>query len=44
VEGAECAAARLAVAASVVVVADRKGDIYASFARRPAAVDLALSR
>jgi hypothetical protein len=40
VEGAECAAACLAGAASVVVVADREGDIYASFARRPAAVDL----
>jgi len=39
-EAAECAAARLAKAASVVVVADREGDIYASFARRPAAVDL----
>ncbi len=39
-EGAECAAACLADAASVVVVADREGDIYASFARRPAAVDL----
>ena len=39
-EGAECAAARLAGAASVVVVADREGDIYASFARRPAGVDL----
>lgn len=39
-EGAECAAACLTEAASVVVVADREGDIYASFARRPAAVDL----
>lgn len=39
-EGAKCAAACLAGAASVVVVADREGDIYASFARRPAAVDL----
>ena len=40
-EGAECGAAYLAEAASVVVVADREGDIiYASFARRPAAVDL----
>jgi hypothetical protein len=39
-EGAECAAACLPEAASVVVVADREGDIYASFARRPAAVDL----
>lgn len=39
-EAAECAAARLAKAASVVVVADREGDIYASFARRPATVDL----
>lgn len=39
-EGADCAAAVLAEAASVVVVADREGDIYASFARRPAAVDL----
>ncbi len=39
-EGAECAAACLADAASVVVVADREGDIYASFARCPAGVDL----
>jgi hypothetical protein len=39
-EGAECAAACLAEAAAVVVVADRGGDIYASFARRSAAVDL----
>ncbi|HEY5310165.1 MAG TPA: IS4 family transposase, partial [Casimicrobiaceae bacterium] len=39
-EGAECAAAVLAEAASVVVVADREGDIYASFARCPAGVDL----
>jgi hypothetical protein len=39
-EGAECAAAGLAEAASVVVVADREGDIYASFARRPATIDL----
>src|SRR5664279_4509001 len=39
-EGAECAAACLTEAASVVVVADREGDIYASFARRPAGVDL----
>jgi len=30
----------LAQAASVVVVADRESDIYASFARRPASVDL----
>ena len=40
VEGAECAAARLAGAASVVVVADREGDIYSGFARCPAGVDL----
>jgi hypothetical protein len=39
-EGAECAAACLTDAASVVVVADREGDIYASFARCPAGVDL----
>ena len=39
-EGADCAAACLADAASVVVVADREGDIYASFARRPEEVDL----
>ena len=39
-EGVECGAAHLSEAASVVVVADREGDIYASFARRPAAVDL----
>lgn len=39
-QGAECAAACLPAAASVVVVADRESDIYASFARRPAAVDL----
>jgi hypothetical protein len=39
-EGAECAAACLTEAASVVVVADREGDIYASFARCPAGVDL----
>ncbi len=39
-QGAECAAARLPAAASVVVVADRESDIYASFARRPAAIDL----
>jgi hypothetical protein len=39
-QGAACAAARLAAAASVVVVADRESDLYASFARRPAAVDL----
>lgn len=39
-EGAESAAARLAEAASVVVVADREGDIFASFARRPTTVDL----
>ena len=39
-EGAECAAALLSEAASVVVVADREGDIYAGFARRPAGVDL----
>ncbi len=39
-EGAECAAARLAGAASVTVVADREGDIYAAFARRPQGVDL----
>jgi hypothetical protein len=39
-DGADCAAARLTEAASVVVVADREGDIYASFARRPAAVEL----
>jgi hypothetical protein len=37
---AECAAVHLAGAASAVVVADREGDIYASFARRPEAVDL----
>jgi len=40
VEGAEWAAARLAGAASVVVVADREGDIYSGFARCPAGVDL----
>ncbi len=41
VEEAECAAACLAGAASVVVVvADREGDIYSSFARCPAGVDL----
>ena len=40
VEGAACAAARLAGVASVVVVADREGDIHASFARCPAGVDL----
>ena len=39
-EGAACAAARLAGVASVVVVADREGDIHASFARCPAGVDL----
>ena len=39
-DGAECAAAHLPEATSVVVVADREGDIYASFARRPAGVDL----
>jgi len=40
VEGAEWTAARLAGAASVVVVADREGDIYSGFARCPAGVDL----
>ncbi len=39
-EGAECAAACLPAATSVVVVADRESDIYASFARRREAVDL----
>ena len=39
-DGAECAAAHLPEAASVVVVADREGDIYASFARRPTEIDL----
>ena len=39
-EGADCAAACLAGAASVTVVADREGDIYAAFARRPPGVDL----
>ena len=39
-ERAECAAAQLPEAASVVVVADREGDIYAGFARRPVGVDL----
>jgi len=39
-EGAELAAAHLApVAAQVVVVSDREGDIYPMFARRPAATD-----
>ena len=38
--GATQAAARLPGAASVVVVADRESDIYESFARRPAGVDL----
>ena len=39
-DGAAQAGARLAQAASVVVVADRESDSYASFARRPASVDL----
>ena len=39
-DGAAQAGTRLAQAASVVVVADREGDLYASFARRPASVDL----
>jgi hypothetical protein len=39
-EAAEFAAAHLApVAAQVVVVADREGDIYPLFARRPAAIE-----
>ena len=38
--GAEQAVAHLTDAAAVVVVADREGNIYAGFARRPAAVDL----
>lgn len=39
-DGAVQAGERLADAVSVVVVADRESDIYASFARRPASVDL----
>lgn len=39
-EGAACAEACLADAASVTVVADREGDIYAAFARRPPRIDL----
>jgi hypothetical protein len=39
-DGAARAAERLTEAAAVVVVADRESDIYASFARRPAAIDL----
>ena len=39
-DGAAQAGRQLAQAASVVVVADREGDIYASFARRLASVDL----
>jgi hypothetical protein len=40
-EGAEIAARHLApVATQVVMVADREGDIYPMFARRPEAVDL----
>ena len=39
-EGAELAATHLApVASQVVVVADREGDIYPMFARRPEAID-----
>ena len=39
-DGAAQAGTHLAQAASVVVVADRESDIHASFARRPASVDL----
>jgi len=39
-DGAMQAGTHLAKAVSVVVVADRESDIYASFARRPASVDL----
>jgi len=39
-DGAVQAGTHLAQAASVVIVADREGDIYAGFARRPASVDL----
>ncbi len=39
-DGAAQAGTRLAQAASVVVVADRESDLYASFARRPASIDL----
>jgi hypothetical protein len=39
-DGAARAGTHLTQAASVVVVADREGDIYAGFARRPASVDL----
>jgi len=39
-EGASHAADRLTDAASVVVVADREGDIYAGFARRPASIEM----
>ena len=39
-DGAAQAGTQLAQAASVVVVADREGDIYAGFARRPASVEL----
>jgi hypothetical protein len=38
--GAIVAGERLAAAAGVIVVADREGDIYTHFARRPAHVDL----
>lgn len=39
-KGAAAAAERLAQEASVVIVADREGDIYPLFARRPAGVEL----
>jgi len=39
-DGAVQAGTHLTKAASVVVVADRESEIYASFARRPASVDL----
>lgn len=42
IAGTRAAADRLAGAASVVVVADREGDLYAHFAARPRCVDLVI--
>lgn len=38
-EGATCAADLMAVATQVIMVADREGDIYPLFARKPAGLD-----